>query len=121
METCVDNINSEDGCVSSENSNNNVSKESSSGGIVDRSNPGQFQQQIVQLTCSSLPRYRSESNLSETNLSDTVSESSDNATLLSLSRDDLLALGAGSVREDVRVSRKRLETLILRGQLFFVY
>ncbi|CAG7830597.1 unnamed protein product [Allacma fusca] len=49
-----------------------------------------------------------------TDTSDTVSESSDNATLLSLSREDLTSIGAGPIREDVRVSRKKLETLILR-------
>jgi len=49
-----------------------------------------------------------------TDTSDTVSESSDNATLLSLSREDLTSIGAGPIREDVRVSRKKLEALILR-------
>jgi len=50
----------------------------------------------------------------QSQLSDTISESSDNATILSLSREDLTALGAGSIREDVRVSRKKLESLILQ-------
>jgi len=50
----------------------------------------------------------------QSQLSDTISESSDNATILSLSREDLTALGAGSIREDVRVSRKKLEVLILQ-------
>ena len=48
------------------------------------------------------------------NVSDTVSESSDNATLMSLSLTDLTALGAGQIREDIRVNRKKLESLIIR-------
>jgi len=54
----------------------------------------------------------------QSQLSDTISESSDNATILSLSREDLTALGAGSIREDVRVSRKKLEALILQEREF---
>lgn len=52
---------------------------------------------------------------SDLHLSDTVSESSDNATLMTLSREDLTQIGAGPIREDVRVSRKKLEGIILRG------
>lgn len=63
-----------------------------------------------------LPHHESLGNLSEGNISDTISESSDNATLLSLSREDLVALGAGHIREEIRVNRKKLEGLILRGK-----
>jgi len=53
-------------------------------------------------------------------ISDCLSESSDNATLQSLTGDDLAAIGAGPIREDVRVNRKKLESLILRGNPFLI-
>lgn len=71
---------------------------------------------MLQSSILRLPHHESLGNLSEGNISDTISESSDNATLLSLSREDLVALGAGHLREEVRVNRKKLEGLILRGK-----
>jgi len=59
--------------------------------------------------------------LADLQISDTVSESSDNATILSLSREDLTQIGAGPIREDVRVSRKKLEALILSGKIIFFF
>src|SRR5579863_7166236 len=68
-----------------------------------------------------LPHHESIGDLSEGNISDTISESSDNATLLSLSREDLVALGAGHIREEIRVNRKKLEALIIRGEFRILF
>ncbi|CAL8113922.1 unnamed protein product [Orchesella dallaii] len=69
---------------------------------------------MLHLPYQQLPHHQSQGNVSDCNVSDTVSESSDNATLMSLSLTDLTALGAGPIREDIRVNRKKLEGLIIR-------
>lgn len=71
---------------------------------------------MLHLPYQQLPHHQSQGNVSDCNVSDTVSESSDNATLMSLSLTDLTALGAGQLREDIRVNRKKLESLIIRGK-----
>lgn len=70
---------------------------------------------MLHIPYQQLPHHQSQGNISDCNVSDTVSESSDNATLMSLSLSDLTALGAGQLRDDIRVNRKKLEGLIIRG------